>query len=321
MVEADADAKAAKTFPVDGECFFWQVNKISTGVRGRPDMLPLIDWLDRFDQLFFDGAEHVALMNMFGWDLKIEGGEENAREPERNLKMQAAKVAKMKPGSVYAHNEHADLNPKNPDLTTQDLETIVRQLRVLVAGGSRLPEHFLGEGGYTNRATSIEMGAPTFRMLARRQAVVRSILTEMCQYAVDVAVALGMLDEEVDVLDENGEPSGKTIPAREAFTVDMPDINVRDTSMAARVFASIAQVAVPLLAGNVLPKKPVVELLAASAALMGVEIDVEATLGEEEGLSPERSQALVDLIKSLQNEEEPEEEPSNGKVAEPANGE
>jgi hypothetical protein len=146
------------------------------------------------------------------------------------------------------------------------------------------------------------------------------MLMQMCRYAIDVAVALGMLDEQVDVLDETGAPSGKKVPARDAFTVDMPDINVRDTSVASRVFASIAQVAVPLLAGNVLPKKPVVELLAAAAALMGVEIDVDATLSEEEGLSPDRSQALIDLIKSL---EQPEEEPANGKepTAEPMNAE
>ncbi len=324
MVEANEDPKA-KEFKADGECFLFQVNKISTGVRGRPDMLPLIDWLDRFDQLFFDGAEHVALMNMFGWDLKIEGGEENAREPERNLKIQAGKVAKMKPGSVYAHNEHADLSAKNPDLKTQDLETIVRQLRVLVAGGSRMPEHWLGEGGYTNRATAAEMGTPTFRMLTRRQGAVRSMLVEMCQYAIDVAVALGMLDEEVDVLDEDGQPSGKKVPARKAFHVDMPDINPKDTSLAARVFASIAQVAVPLLVSKVLPKKPIVELLAAAAALLGVEIDVEAALGEEEGLSPDTSQGLIDLIKSLaQPEDEPPEAPPNGKpqpVEGPVNGE
>jgi len=151
---------------------------------------------------------------------------------------------------------------------------------------------------------------------------VRSILMGMCQYAIDVAVALGMLDEQVDVPGEDGQPSGEKIPARKAFTVDMPDINPRDTSVAARVFASIAQVAVPLLASNVLPKKPIVELLAAAASLLGVEIDVEAVTSEEEGLSPGTSQSLIDLIKSLaQPEEEPAEEPDNGTVAEPANGE
>jgi hypothetical protein len=291
-----------KEFQADGECFLFQVNKISTGLRGRPDLLRMIDWLDRFDQIFFDGAEHVALLNMFAWDLKIEGGEEKAPEPERNLRMQAKTVSKMKPGSVYAHNEKAELTPKNPDLKTADLETMVRQLRVLIAGGARVPEHWVAEGGYTNRATASEMGKPTYKMLARRQGVVRGMLRKLCQYQIDVLVQLGQLPEEVDVLDEEGNPT-ETQPAREAFEIELADINETDTNMAASALATVAQAVLPMVASNLLTKKPALELVAAVASLLDVQLDVTKILedAEGEGLSPETANSLNDLIDSLKN--------------------
>jgi hypothetical protein len=297
MREAEEGGK--RQFATDGECFFFQVNKISTGVRGRPDMLRMIDWLDRFDQLFFDGAEHVALLNLFAWDLKIDGGAVDAPEADRNLNIQAKKVAALKSGSVYAHNEHASLTASNPDLKTQDVETIVRQLRVLIAGGSRFPEHWLGEGGYTNRATAAEMGQPTFRMLTRRQAVVRMMLTRLCQYQIDMAVALGNLPETVAVLNDDGDPSGKETPARKAFRVEMPDINVQDTGLAARAFATVATAVTPLVVGQLLPKRAALELLAAAAALLGVELDIEKAL-EQAGGSGLPVQDILALLKALE---------------------
>lgn len=295
MLEAEQPVSNAE---VKGECFYVRINKISTGVRGRPELLPLIDWLDRYDQLFFDGAEHVALLNMFSWDLTITGGSEKATEPELNLREQAKKISKMKPGSVYAHNEKAMMEAKNPDLKTEDLETIVRQLRVFIAGGARVPEHFIAEGGYTNRATAESMGDPTFKMLTKKQAIVRQMLTRLCRYQIDVAVALGLLPEEVPVLDEKGEATGKTKPARKAFRVEMPDISAEDTGLAARSLALVAQAVMPLVAAQLLPKKPALELFAAVASILGVEIDVEAALAEGESV-PAVDPGILDLLKQL----------------------
>jgi hypothetical protein len=297
-----------------GECFLFQVNKISTGVRGRSDILRMIDWLDRFDQLFFDGAEHVSLLNMFSWDLEIKGGTATNQNKDLDLTYQASRVAKLRPGSVYAHNENASVEPKNPDLKTQEVETIIRDLRVLISGGMRIPEHWLGEGSRANRATAEVMGEPTFRMLTRRQAFVRGMLRKMCQFQIDVAVALGILPEEIDVLDETGTATGKKKPSRKAFNVDMPDINVEDTSIATRSFASIAQAIATLKTMNLLTKHDAMELIAAVAKLVGVNIDVERAMKDLEGEDGATGMALKDLqdlVDSLKdgNDQEDEENP------------
>jgi hypothetical protein len=291
----------------EGECFLFQVNKLTTGVRGRPDLLPSIDWLDRMDQTFFDGIEHMALLNYIVWHLQIEGGSETAPEPELNLKMQAKKFQKMKPNSVYATNAKVKLIPQTPDLKSEDMARVLRQLRVFIAGGNRIPEHWIAEGGYTNRATAKEMGQPTFRMLTRRQEFVRYILETLCQYQIDIKVALGLLKPEVPVLDEDGKvvEDGETIAARDAFTVTMPDINVSDTSTVASAFQAVVQAVITARSSGLLPDKPAVELIAAMADLIGVEIDVQATLDEVEDFVP-----LPNIFPTQPKgkEEEPEEE-------------
>ncbi|MBN1535207.1 MAG: hypothetical protein JW908_00640 [Anaerolineales bacterium] len=294
----------AESYSPTGECFLFQVNKISTGVRGRPDILRMIDWMNQFDQVFFDGAEHVALLNAFAWDLTITDGVEVSEIPEKSIQFQAKKVSRMRPGSVYGHNQNAVLDPKNPDLKTAELEVLIRQLRILIAGGARIPEHWLGEGSRANRATAEVMGEPTFRMLTRRQAFVRGMLRRLCQYQIDVAVALGLLPAEVDILNDDGQVIGRQ-RSRKAFDVDMPDINVEDTSIAARSFALVAQAIAPLVTMNLLTQKDAMQLLAAVAKLVGVNIDVEQAIKElaEAGSSVdgERLQTIKDLIDSLKD--------------------
>lgn len=296
-----AGDETIKDLAFDGECFLHQVNRLSTGVRGRPDILPLIDWLDRLDTLFFDSAEHVAALNAFVWDLEVKGGSETAREPEKNLTRQAQKITAMRPNSVYAHNENVVLEAKNPDLKTGDIQQIVRALRVFIAGGMRVPEHWLAEGGYTNRATAAEMGEPTYRMLTRRQSFVSEMLEDFCRYQIDVKVALGQLPAEVALPGKDDQPSAGKKPARDAFKIKLPDISVKDTASAANAFGVMADAVLKLVIANKLPLQQGLELLAAVAALVGVTLDPDAIAEKlaEEGVENATSTALADLIAKI----------------------
>jgi len=285
----------------DGECFLFQVNKLSTGIRGRGDLLPLIDWLDRYDQLFFDAAEHVQLLNTFVWDLEVEGGTEGAAETEKNLSYQAKKVRGAKPNSVFAHNQNIKLSAKNPDLKTTDVEVMIRALRIFIAGGMRVPEHWLSEGRSQNRATAREMGEPTHRMLSRRQAFVQRMFMRMCQYQIDVLVALGQLPEEVSRLDNEGKMTGDTVLAREAFKIKMPDINISDTRAASQALQSVAQAIFRLDIINLIPARAALELVAVVSDMLGVKVDVEAGLAALEGKDAETN-ALANLLKGLDRE-------------------
>jgi hypothetical protein len=285
------EAKNPKVKTVfDGACFLFQINKISTGLRGRPDLLPLIDWLDRFDQLFFDAAEHISLLNLFAWDLTIQGGSETSTDPETNLNRQLSKIAKLRPNSVYAHNEKVALEPKNPELRTSDVQTIIRQLRIFIVGGARIPEHWIAEGGYTNRATAEEMGQPTFRMLTHKQQYAKFMLETMIKFQLDVLIALGKLPDTVEIEDVAGIGTGDMIPTREAFEIIMPDINVSNTKTAAVAFELMSRSIVALRSLNQIPEDVAMKLISEMAELLGVHIDIKKALEDlqypSDGKSP-----------------------------------
>jgi hypothetical protein len=278
----------------DGQCFLFQVNKMRNGKRGRPDLLPSIDWLDRFDQLFFDGAEHIALLNMYAWHLTVEGGSEDSPDPESNLRTQLKKVTDMQPNSAFATNERVQLEPLNPELRTADLETIIRQLRLFITGGSRVPEHWVSEGGYTNRSTAESMGQPTHKMLVRRQEYVRHMLTALCQYQIDVKVSLGKLKKEFTLKDQWGRDTTTKIQAREAFDIKMPDVNVGDTRTAAVAFELVSRAVTLLRTQQVLPDKSAVEIINALAELLGVKLDIDEIVDELSKIPVIPTTGLVD---------------------------
>ena len=300
----------------DGQCILAQVNKLSTGTRGRPDLLPELDWLDQMDTVFFDGVEHVALLNLFAWDLLVEGGSGDSPDPDTNLTIQAQRVARLKTRSVYAHNEGVTLTAVTPDLKTAELETIARSLRIFIAGGARIPEHWLAEGGYTNRATAQEMGQPTFRMLTSRQRVLRGVYTRMIQYAIDVAVSLGQLDEYVTVETEAGT---EKVKARDAFTVIMPEINVADTDSVSMALLRVTQSVISGIAAKVLPRSTGIELLSRLLGMLGIDADPQemedeiaemsgvpfSEIGDGGGAANDIADMVADVIAQLERETPP----------------
>jgi hypothetical protein len=77
--------------------------------------------------------------------------------------------------------------------------------------GAQLPEHYLSDGNYGNRATAAEMGLPTFLKFQRRQFVMRAMLRTILDRVLSEARKAGRLAEmdtqydiifpEIDVAD------------------------------------------------------------------------------------------------------------------------
>jgi len=127
------------------------------------------------------------------------------------------------------------------------------------------------------------MGAPTFTMLGRRSGYVRRMLLTLVRFAVDMAVAFGTLVEEVAELGEDGTPTGETVAVRDVVDVVMPEISERDMETAAGAFGQVAGAAVMANAQGLLSDRGAIEILAAVAAMLGVTVDVVATLEEMGG--------------------------------------
>ncbi len=281
VVEYDAGLVEGEQY--DGQCFLVQINKTSIGLRGRPDGLALIDWLDRYDQMFFDILEHAALLKDIVWDLLVQGGD----DPEVKKRINEFKSAVVKAGGVFGHNEKITVNPQNPDLKGADWASLADTVLTLIAAGSRYPVYMLGSGGDANLSTATAQGGPTYRGFKTRQGVVKRYITRILQFVIDCAVRAGKLPAIVPVVDSNGVPQFKngkpqTKPAREAFEIVMPEIAVKDTTGAVAAFGGLVNAVITAYSAQLLPKREAVEIIARGADLVGVKIDVEKVLNELE---------------------------------------
>lgn len=130
----------------DGSCFLFQTNHVSNATRGRSDLLPLIDWLDGYDQFLFDSLDTANLFNSFVYDLQIESA------TEAQIKEKLATLRQLRKGQIYGHNEKEKLTAITPDLKAQDKNIYLRDVRGHIVGSKGFPEHWYGLGGDVNFA-------------------------------------------------------------------------------------------------------------------------------------------------------------------------
>ncbi len=235
----------------DGECFYFSINNVTNSPRGRSSLLSVADWLDVYEQFLFDYGDRWPLLNTFVWDLKVEGGDENA------IKNQIKNFQK-KSGSVFGHNDKVSLEPKAPDLNAIEAETGSRIFRNHIMGRFGYPEHWYGGGGDVNRATAAEMDLPAMKMLSGKQNYVKYVLDSILGYQIAQATQAGYLRN----------PDGK-------YSVITPPMQPKDIS---KYGSTVQQVAVALQVAEQnewIDKNSARKLFATIMGFIGVEIDFE----------------------------------------------
>src|SRR5205085_12061522 len=117
----------------------------------------------------------------FLWTIKLTGADRKTIDRKR---MEYSYPPD--PGSIVVHNESEEWSAVQPNISADDVEADGRAIKMMIAMGAGLPEHYLPEGGHVNYATAAEMGLPTFRKFHRRQdgavrligAIVNRVLAE-----------------------------------------------------------------------------------------------------------------------------------------------
>lgn len=261
----------------DGECFYFRVNDLSSGSRGRSDLLAQADWLDAYDQFLFGEVERYGALRSYFWDVTLS----NATEDQ--VKKRAKEISAPKPGSVRVHNDSEKWDEVTPDLKAQDTGQGARLIRNHVLGGATIPEHWFGGGGDVNRAVGAEMEAPTLKIYTMRQKVLKHMLESLGRY----------------VLMKGADKAGTKIdwadPKWKVRAV-MPELSEKDLSKQSAALAQVAAACASLVTQNLLSKKSALALIAIVAAKLGLEIDPEEELkaAEDEAKKAAEARAAAD---------------------------
>ena len=256
----DSDMLSEKAIEVrekftDGECFLYQINKLTNATRGRSDLLRSADYLDGYDQMLFNVMERPAFLNNFIWDVELEGMDDG--QIKEWLKGQKT----PKPGSIRAHNEKVKWTAETPDLKGKDSEAVTNIVKNHILGGRGIPEHWYGSGANVNRASAAEMGDPTYKMLNRRRSYFKAIIMDLFTYVISKAI----------------EKKNLKVKEEEAykFQITMPDFVPKDVTKYSSAIQQIVQ-ALSMAEGNGwLTRETVINILAIGIGQIGYKIDVQ----------------------------------------------
>lgn len=250
IIRIDEDPESSTYGRLTGECFYFAINKARTASRGISDLFAISDYLDGYDKMLFGLIDRVGFSNAFIWDVLMKGATED--KIQEWLKEQKP----PRPGSVRVHNEQVEWKAVSPSLNAGDFNEAARTIKNMNLAGAGFPEHWFADGGNANRASALEMGEPTLKTLIERQGLVAFMVRQAVEFAIDQAIAAGMLAENVD----------------RTFEVKMPQLSVRDMAKAASAVSQVASAVVSLRQADLIDGDTARKLIAAAAIELGVEM-------------------------------------------------
>ena len=252
VVHLDEDPDSPTFGRLTGECFYWAINKARAASRGISDLFAAADWVDGYDQMLFALMNQMDALSRFIWDVRLEGM--TAEQIRDWLKENGTPP---RPNSIRAHNEKVSWQAVAPPVQAADRSEGVRLIKNFILGGMGFPEHWFADGAATNRATALEQGEPTLKMLTCRQRFVRYMLVQVLRYVIDQRIAAGTLSPEVD----------------RAVKVITPELSVRDLAKASAALQSTAAGLLALQQASVVDERTMAQVAATVIAQLGVDLD------------------------------------------------
>jgi len=258
----------------DGDCFYWRINTLSSGLRGRSDLLPALDHVDAHEQLLFGEVERAAAIRSINWDVTLTGA------TQEQVDERARTIRPPEPLSVRVHNEAEKWELLTPQLNSADAAEATRLVRNHVLGGATIPEFWMADGGNVNLATASSMGEPTYKVFLRRQRLWRAILEDVGAYVIRqrlAAIGLPQLASEA------------SYKPRAVF----PELTAKDIGKFAAVFQQVVAGAVQAVQMAALSEESAVRLVVLAAAALGLEVDAKEEVARAKADFARRSESDI----------------------------
>ena len=236
------------------EMLQFAINKVSNARRGNSDLATLLPWLRRYKDWLTDRVRINKYKSAFLYDVTLRGADKKAIDRK---KMEY--TYPPEPGSVIIHNETEQWSAVQPQIQANDAKEDGRAIKLMIAAGAGVPEHYLSDSSQGNRATAAEMSLPTLLKFQRRQRLIRRIICCMLDRVIEEAQQAGRLDRQRDI----------------SYDVTFPEIDVEDNQQLASSVNSLVNALVTARQQRWLSDETAMRLLFKFA---GEEIDVHTEL-------------------------------------------
>lgn len=154
----------------------------TTGERGNPMLLPVLDWVRLYRQFMASRVAIMLAMSRFAWKIKSAGGATDVANAQAAMDGQAVPA-----GSVWAENENVELTPIKSDTGSAQAYHDGRMLKLQICSGVGWPEQYMGDVSTGNLATAKTVELPVSKMCQSYQRVWSDFYNTIDSYVLDVA--------------------------------------------------------------------------------------------------------------------------------------
>jgi hypothetical protein len=178
------------------------INRHGYELRGRPELYAVLPWLRAHKEWLENRARQNHWRTSFMWFVQVKTTAANA------IASVAARWRRPPtPGSVAVESDAVNVMPLNNPVAAGDASEDGRQIKLMSAVGFGLPEYMLSDGSNANLASSTSQQLPALMTFADMQrTLIEELWYPLFKRVVQEAIDAGLLPEECDECDAEGEP-------------------------------------------------------------------------------------------------------------------
>jgi hypothetical protein len=197
----DGGQTETEDVPAD-EILHVAINRHGYELRGRPELYAVLPWLRAYKEWLENRARQNHWRTSFMWFVQVKTTAANA------VAAVAARWRKPPtPGSVAVESDAVNVMPLNNPVAAGDAAEDGRQIKLMSAVGFGLPEYMLADGSNANLASSTSQQLPALVTFADMQrTLIEELWYPLFKRVVQEAIDAGLLPEECDECDADGEP-------------------------------------------------------------------------------------------------------------------
>ena len=187
------------------EIIHLKVNNVSNRTRGLSELYRVLPWLDAYDRWLEDRITINRARGTFAFLRKVPAVPEKAAGPFETTT--GGRYKPPKPGSILVVHESEDWQVLSPNIGSDDAKEDGRAIKLMIAAGSGIFEHYFGDPSTGNLATTRSMELPMVKKFEDRQRLFENVFGKIFQRVIDAGIASGTLPADVDrMVDVNFPP-------------------------------------------------------------------------------------------------------------------
>jgi hypothetical protein len=187
------------------------INRHSYELRGRPDLYRILIWLRAYTDYLEERARQNKWRNALVWWAKVLNASASTIAT-----ISAAFARPPSPGTILTTSDRVEITPLNGGSGAGDMED-GRAIKNMAITGMRMAEYMFADGAQANLATATAQQLPALtRFEGYQRTLIEQLWIPLLKNVVQTAIDAGLIAEEVEEQDEEGEAIKEDPPIDEA---------------------------------------------------------------------------------------------------------